>query len=408
VGWGCRGDREAGTTVDFRFSPEEEAFRQELRAWLQKTVPPDWEGVFLEEDEESWRFGRTFINKLAQKGWMAPAWPREYGGMEASPALQLVYHEEMGYHRAPVGSIVQAVGYIGPSILMFGTEEQKKRHLPAIAAGETVWCQGFSEPEAGSDLASLQTRAVRDGDDYIINGVKIWTSNAHRSDWCILLVRTDPEARKHRGISFFLVDMKTPGITVQPIVNVANVHSFNQVFLEDVRVPKSSLLGEENQGWYVAAMTLDYERSSLITAAMSMAKRGLDDLVGYCKETQVNGKSLIDNPLVRHKLADMAIEIEVGKYMVYRVVSQQARKEPGSIEAAVCKLYNTEIGVRVTNAGIHILGLYGQLQRDSKWARLMGRFEKGYLYAIAMVVGGGSSEIQRNIIAMRGLGLPRG
>ena len=328
--------------------------------------------------------------------------------MEASPALQLVYHEEMGYHRAPVGSIVQAVGYIGPSILMFGTEEQKKRHLPAIAAGETVWCQGFSEPEAGSDLASLQTRAVRDGDDYIINGVKIWTSNAHRSDWCILLVRTDPEARKHRGISFFLVDMKTPGITVQPIVNVANVHSFNQVFLEDVRVPKSSLLGEENQGWYVAAMTLDYERSSLITAAMSMAKRGLDDLVGYCKETQVNGKSLIDNPLVRHKLADMAIEIEVGKYMVYRVVSQQARKEPGSIEAAVCKLYNTEIGVRVTNAGIHILGLYGQLQRDSKWARLMGRFEKGYLYAIAMVVGGGSSEIQRNIIAMRGLGLPRG
>jgi len=394
--------------VDFRFSPEEEAFRQELRAWLQKTVPPDWEGVFLEEDEESWRFGRTFINKLAQKGWMAPAWPREYGGMEASPALQLVYHEEMGYHRAPVGSIVQAVGYIGPSILMFGTEEQKKRHLPAIAAGETVWCQGFSEPEAGSDLASLQTRAVRDGDDYIINGVKIWTSNAHRSDWCILLVRTDPEARKHRGISFFLVDMKTPGITVQPIVNVANVHSFNQVFLEDVRVPKSSLLGEENQGWYVAAMTLDYERSSLITAAMSMAKRGLDDLVGYCKETQVNGKSLIDNPLVRHKLADMAIEIEVGKYMVYRVVSQQARKEPGSIEAAVCKLYNTEIGVRVTNAGIHILGLYGQLQRDSKWARLMGRFEKGYLYAIAMVVGGGSSEIQRNIIAMRGLGLPRG
>ena len=394
--------------MDFRFSPEEEAFRQELRVWLQKTVPPDWEGVFLEEDEESWRFGRTFINKLAQKGWMAPAWPREYGGMEAPPALQLVYHEEMGYHRAPVGSIVQAVGYIGPSILMFGTEEQKKRHLPAIAAGETVWCQGFSEPEAGSDLASLQTRAVRDGDDYIINGVKIWTSNAHRSDWCILLVRTDPEARKHRGISFFLVDMKTPGITVQPIVNVAGVHSFNQVFLEDVRVPKSSLLGEENQGWYVAAMTLDYERSSLITAAMSMAKRGLDDLVGYCKETQVNGKSLIDDPLVRHKLADMAIEIEVGKYMVYRVVSQQARKEPGSIEAAVCKLYNTEIGVRVTNAGIHILGLYGQLQRDSKWARLMGRFEKGYLYAIAMVVGGGSSEIQRNIIAMRGLGLPRG
>ncbi|MEE8345895.1 MAG: acyl-CoA dehydrogenase family protein [Dehalococcoidia bacterium] len=394
--------------MEFRFSPEEETFRQELRAWLQETIPPDWEGVFLEEDDESWRFGRSFTKKLAQKGWMAPSWPREYGGMEASPSMQLVFHEEMGYHRAPIGSIVQAVGYIGPSILMFGTDEQKKQHLPAIAAGETVWCQGFSEPEAGSDLASLQTRAVRDGDDYVINGSKIWTSNAHRADWCILLVRTDPEARKHRGISFFLVDMKTPGITVQPIVNAANVHSFNQVFFEDVRVPRSSLLGQENQGWYIGAMTLDYERSSLVAAATSMAKRGLDDLVGYCKETALNGKSLLDNPLVRHKLADMAIEIEVGKYMVYRVVSQQARKEPGSIEAAVCKLYNTEIGVRVTNTGIQILGLYGQLERDSKWVRLMGRFEKGYMYAIAMVVGGGSSEIQRNIIAMRGLGLPRG
>ena len=375
--------------------------------WLQDEVPPDWEGVFLEEDEESWRIGRTFINKLAQKGWMAPSWPREYGGMEASPALQLVYHEEMGYHRAPIGSVVQAVGYIGPSILLFGTEEQKKQHLPPMTAGETVWCQGFSEPEAGSDLASLQTRAVRDGDDYIINGNKIWTSNAHRSDWCILLARSDPGARKHRGISYFLVDMKTPGITVRPIVNVAGVHSFNQVFFEDVRVPKSSLLGQENQGWYIAAMTLDFERSSLVTAAMSMAKRGLDDLVGHCKETSVNGKSLLDNPLVRHKLAEMAIEIEVGKYMVYRVVSLQARKEPGSTEAAVCKLYNTEIGVRMTNAGMQILGLYGQLQRESKWARLMGRFQKSYLYAIGMVVGGGTSEIQRNIIAMRGLGMPR-
>ncbi|MDO8617080.1 MAG: acyl-CoA dehydrogenase family protein [Dehalococcoidia bacterium] len=393
--------------MDFRFSPEEEAFRQELRVWLKDNVPADWEGTFLEEDDETWRFGRTFVKKLAQKGWAAPSWPREYGGMDASPALQLLYNEEIGYHRAPIGSIVQAVGYIGPSILSFGTEEQKQQHLPPIAAGEIVWCQGFSEPGSGSDLASLQTRAVRDGDDYVINGDKIWTSNAHRSDWCILLARTDPEARKHRGISFFLVDMKTPGINVQPIVNMAGVHSFNQVFFEDVRVPSSALLGQENQGWYIAAMTLDFERSSLVAAGVSMAKRGLDDLVGYCRETRVDGESLLDNPLVRHKLAEIAIETEVGKYMVYRVVSQQARKEPGSTEAAVCKLYNTEIAVRVANAGIQILGLHGQLHGDSKGARLRGSFAKSYLYAIAMVVGGGSSEIQRNIIAMRGLALPR-
>jgi alkylation response protein AidB-like acyl-CoA dehydrogenase len=394
--------------MDFRFSPEEEAFRQKLRGWLRENVPPNWEGVFLEEEEEEWRQGRAFVRKLAQKGWVAPAWPKEYGGMEASPALQLAYNEEMGYQRAPIGSIVQAVGYIGPAILFFGTEEQKREHLPPITAGEMVWCQGFSEPEAGSDLASLRTRAVKDGDDYIINGDKIWTSNAHRSDWCILLARTDPAAPKHKGISFFLVEMKTPGITIQPIINMANVHSFNQVFFEDMRVPKSGLLGQENQGWYIAAMTLDFERSSLVAAGVSMAKRSLDDLAHYCRETKVNGRSLLDKPLVRHKLAEMAIEIEVGKYMVYRVVSLQARKEPGSIEAAVCKLYNTEMDVRVANSGIQILGPYGQLHRDSKWALLMGRFQKSYLYAIAMVAGGGTSEIQRNIIAMRGLGLPRG
>ena len=394
--------------MDFRFTPEEQAFRQELRGWLRENVPPNWEGVFLEEEEEEWTLGRAFVKKLSEKGWVAPAWPKEYAGMDASPAMQLAYNEEMGYHRAPIGSILQAVGYIGPAILSFGTEEQKKQHLPPITAGETVWCQGFSEPEAGSDLASLKTRAVKDGDDYVINGDKTWTSNAHRSDWCIMLVRTDPAAPKHKGISFFLVDMKSPGITVQPIINMANVHSFNQVFFEDVRVPRSALLGQENQGWYIGAMTLDFERSSLVAAGVAMAKRGLDDLVQYCKETKVNGRSLLDKPLVRHKLAEIAIEIEVGKYMVYRVVSLQARKEPGSIEAAVCKLYNTEMDVRLANTGIQILGLYGQLHRDSKWVQLMGRFQKSYLYAIAMMVGGGSSEIQRNIIAMRGLGLPRG
>ncbi|UCH86478.1 MAG: acyl-CoA dehydrogenase family protein [Dehalococcoidia bacterium] len=394
--------------MHFRFTPEEEAFRQELRAWLSENVPPDWEGVFLEEEEEDWKQGRAFVKKLSQKGWVTPAWPKEYGGMEASPALQLVYNEEMGYHRAPIGSIIQAVGIVGPAILFFGTEQQKNQHLPPITAGDVVWSQAFSEPESGSDLASLKCRAVKDGDDWVINGDKIWTSNAHRSEWCAVLVRTDPAAPKHKGISFLLVDMQTPGITVQPIVNMANMHSFNQVFFDDVRVPNSALLGPENQGWYVTAMTLDYERSSLVAAGVSLAKRGLDDLVDYCRETKVNGRSLLDNPLVRHKLSEMAIEIEVGKYMVYRVVSLQARNEPGSIEAAVCKLYNTEMNVRMTNSGIEILGLYGQLQKDSKWVRMMGRFQKSYLYAIAMVVGGGTSEIQRNIIAMRGLGLPRG
>jgi len=392
--------------MDFKFTEEQEKFRQEVRDFLEEEIK---QGTF-QPSCDAWIQGYSpeFTKKVSQKGWIGLTWPEEYGGQGRSHIDRLILTEEMLRYGAPAACHWFADRQIGSGILRYGSEEQKKEILPQIIAGEAYVGLGLSEPEAGSDLASLKCRAVKDGDDYIINGDKTWTSNAHRSDWCIVLVRTDPAAPKHKGISFFLVDMKAPGITVQPVMNMANVHSFNQVFFEDVRVPKSALLGQENQGWYIAAMTLDFERSSLVATAVSMAKRGLDDLVHYCRETKVNGRSLLDNPLVRHKLAEMAIEIEVGKYMVYRVVSQQARKEPGSIEAAVCKLYNTEMNVRVANTGIEILGLYGQLHGDSKWARLMGRFQKSYLYAIAMVVGGGSSEIQRNIIAMRGLGLPRG
>ena len=228
--------------MDFKFSPEQEAFRQAVRRFLREALPADWEGGDFEDAYESFEFGRAFSKKLAQRNWIAPAWPHEYGGAGLSLWEQAIFSEEMAYHRAPVFNLA-AIGYVGPTIILYGTEEQKKQHLKAITSAQVFWCQGYSEPNAGSDLASLQTSAVEDGDDFVINGQKIWTSLAHRADRMILLARTDPTAPKHKGISYFLVDMKSPGITVRPLVNLANQYGFNEVFFENVRVPKASLLG---------------------------------------------------------------------------------------------------------------------------------------------------------------------
>ncbi|MBI1886332.1 MAG: acyl-CoA dehydrogenase family protein [Chloroflexi bacterium] len=390
--------------MDFRFAPEDEAFRREVRAWLKKNLPSDWEGHL--RDESGWGFARGFARKLSERRWVAPQWPVEYGGLGLSHWQQLIYNEEMSYHRAPLGYIAIGVGWTGPTIIIYGTEEQKRQHLAGITAGETMWCQGFSEPNAGSDLASLQTRAVRDGDDYVINGQKIWTSGAHHADWMILLARTDAEAPKHKGISYFLLDMKSPGITVQPLIDVMDNHSFNQVFFENVRVPKSSLLGEENRGWYMATTTLDFERSSIGGAAGAL--RLLEDLAAYVNETPRNGGTLVGDQRVRWRLADAALEVELGRMLSYRVVSLQARGVVPNYESSTAKLYNTEMQLRLAHAGLEVLGLYGQLKPKSRRAQLRGRLERQYLWQTAMVVGGGTSEIQRNIIAMRGLGLPRG
>jgi alkylation response protein AidB-like acyl-CoA dehydrogenase len=298
------------------------------------------------------------------------------------------------------------VGWAGPTIIVYGTEEQKQKHLGAITNAEAMWCQGFSEPNAGSDLASLQTRAVRDGDDYVINGQKIWTSGAHLADWCILLARTDPEAPKHKGISYFLLDMKTPGVTVQPLIDMMDNHAFNELFFENVRVPKDCLLGEENRGWYMAATTLDFERSSIGGAVGG--RRMVEELVAYARETKRNGNRLADEVTVRVRLADAALEVEIGRLLSYRVASMQSRGLVPNYESSIAKLFNTDMQFRLAKAGLEIMGLYGQLEPQSKYAPLRGKFERQYLWQTGMIVGGGTPEIQRNIIAMRGLGLPRG
>ncbi|MBI2914266.1 MAG: acyl-CoA dehydrogenase family protein, partial [Chloroflexi bacterium] len=259
------------------------------------------------------------------------------------------------------------------------------------------------------------TRAVRDGDDYVVNGQKIWTSGAHFADWMILLARTDPEAPKHKGISYFLLDMKTPGITVQPLIDMMDNHGFNQVFFENVRVPKDYLLGEENRGWYMAATTLDFERSSIGGAVG--ARRMLEDLAAYVKEQGTRNKepgpaASPNGPRsdvrVRTRLADAAVDVEMGGLLSYRVASMQARGLVPNYESSIAKLFNTDMQLRLARAGLEIMGLYGQLTPHSKWVPLKGRFERQYLWQTGMVVGGGTPEIQKNIIAMRGLGLPRG
>ncbi len=387
--------------MDFTFTPKQEAFRQEIRTFLRERLPdggPGWNG------ENEFEFARTFLQKLAPKRWIAPVWPEEYGGLGLGLWEQVVFNEEMSYRGAPVTNL-SAVGYLGPTIMMYGTEEQKRQHLPGITSGEVFWCQGYSEPEAGSDLASLQTRAVADGDDFIISGQKIWTSQAHYSDWIFLLARTDPDAPKHKGISYFLLDMKSPGITVRPLINMGNQAGFNEVFFDNVRVPRSGLLGELNRGWYMATATLDMERSSV--AGSSGSRRSLEELTAFVRETKVNGRRLQDLPLVRNKLAELWIELNISKFLSYRVVTLQERGLMPNHEASIVKVFNSEYGQRLSRAGLHMLGLYGQLHPESPYARLRGRFERWYLISAAITIAAGTSEIQRNIIATRGLGLPR-
>ena len=317
--------------MDFQDSPQEASFRKEVRAFIKEEMPAELSrrgkggamfggggGRFLQEGY--WQKLRGWLDKLNERGWVAPAWPTEYGGAGLTVIEQFILNQEMATLGAPRSPNVIGLGWAGPTIILYGTDEQKKQHLPPILKAESFWCQGFSEPEAGSDLASLQTRAVRDGDDYVINGQKIWTSGAHGAGWMIMLARTDPDAPKHKGISYFLLDMKSPGITVRPLVNMAGSHDFNEVFFDNVRVPQENLVGEENRGWYIGTTTLDFERSGIATGVSHALT--VDDYVQYIREQ--NGASF-GGPTMRYELADRAVEAQVEQMLNYQVIGVQAR-----------------------------------------------------------------------------------
>jgi alkylation response protein AidB-like acyl-CoA dehydrogenase len=391
--------------MDFRFSAEDEAFRQELQGFLEEQLPADWQGGGRYPELEDWDFTLDVRKKLARNGWLTMHWPQEYGGQDASPVKSAIFNEEMSYRRAP-GRDIFGVRMLAPTLMIYGTEEQKKEFLLPVSRGEVQWCQGYSEPGSGSDLASLQTRAVVDGDDYVINGSKIWTTMAHKADWIMVLARTDPEAPKHRGISFILVDMKTPGVSVQPVHNMTGGHDFNQVFFDNVRVPTRNLVGEENRGWYVGVTLLDFERSGIDYSAM--ARRLLDETRAHAVETKRNGLPLMETPWVRNLLADRYIECEVARLMAYNVAYMQGQGLVPNKEASMSKVFGSETLQRVTGAGMEVLGLYGALDRNEKWAPLRGRIQEHWMTSFSHKIAAGTSEVQRNIIASRGLGLPRG
>ncbi len=391
--------------MEFKFTAEDEAFRSELRTFMKTELPDSWEGAGRYPEEDDWDLNIVIRQKMAEKGWLTMHWPEEYGGQNASPVKSAIYNEEIAYMRAP-GRDIFGVRMLGPTLMIHGSEEQKKTHLPSVAKGEIQWCQGYSEPESGSDLASLSTRAVRDGDEFVINGGKVWTTMAHRADWIMLLTRTDPDAPKHRGISFVLVDMKSPGVTVRPIINMAGGHEFNQVTFDDVRVPRANVVGDEDRGWYVAVTLLDFERSGIDYSAS--ARRMLDDIREFATETKRNGQPLIEIPWVRTLMADRYIDCEVARLMAYNVAYMQSQDLIPTKEASMSKVFGSETVQRVTEASLDILGQFGTLIRDDKWAPLKGRVQEHWMNAFAGTIAAGTSEVQRNIIAGRGLGLPRG
>ena len=392
--------------MNFSWSTEEDAFRQEIRDFLHTELPEGW-GVtqFWDPDDDAqFAFAHEFTQKLGARNWLAVSWPKEYGGLEWPFWQQFIFNEELANYSAPVVGR-NATQFLGPTLFRYGTEEQIEQHVPGILNGKTIWAQGYSEPNAGSDLASLQTRAVQDGDEFVINGQKIWTSMAHHSDWIFMLARTDPEAPKHRGISYFLADMKTPGITIKPLIDMSGGHHFNEVYFDNVRVPRSGLLGELDRGWYQATTTLSFERSGIGRPAM--ASRYVQLLTQFAKETKRNGKPLSEDPVIRQRLAQLATEAEVSRSLAWRIASVQTKGEVPGAEAPALKVFASELMQRVAQSGMQLLQLYGQLLPGSKWAPLAGAINRLYITSVSNTIAAGTSEIQRNIIAERGLGLPR-
>ena len=393
--------------MDLADSPAEATFRSEVRAFLKEHADkyPNRGRGFEEGDYPGSEAMQPWRDALVEKGWIAPHWPKEYGGAGLSAQEQFVLNEE--FAEAGVNNVGGfGVMMIGPTLMVHGTEEQKQEHLTKILHGERNWAQGWSEPGAGSDLASLQTRAIRDGDEYVVNGQKIWTSLAHLADWLYVLARTDPDAPKHRGISFLLMDKHTPGISIRPLIDMGNRHHFNETFFEDVRVPVSNRVGEENRGWYVGMTLLDFERSN-ITGAVS-SRRTLDELRKYLQTDE--GKNRAPGyQQNRLNVAERYIETDVMFNFSFRIISMQDRGLIPNYEASVSKLFNSEMTQKIAMTGTRVFGLYGQIHdTEDKRAPMKAKLTQQYLTSVSSTIAAGTSEIQRNIIATRGLGLPRG
>jgi alkylation response protein AidB-like acyl-CoA dehydrogenase len=395
--------------VDFEYTPEQEAFRKEFRGWLAANLPP---GLCVDDpaddrvapDRETFERRRAWQKAMHQAGWVGIAWPAEYGGRGASIIERVIWDEEYARARAPVLPGM-GLNLVGPTLIHWGTDEQKRRFLPRILGADEVWAQGFSEPGAGSDLASLRTRAEDRGDHFLVNGQKVWTSGAQYADSIILLVRTDPNAPKHSGISCLLVDMTTPGVTVRPLVLATGHHHFNEVFFTDVVVPKSQLLGPLNQGWKVSTTTLMYERHS--SGARNPIGQVLA-LIAVARRLPLDGGTAWDDPRIRQRLAQLYIDCEAMKYTRFRALTRQIRGEPPGPEGSILKLSGSELGVRIGDAAGEILGMHALVNQGTEQVPDAPRWFNRLVAARQYTISAGTSEIQRNILGERVLGLPKG
>jgi alkylation response protein AidB-like acyl-CoA dehydrogenase len=397
------------TPMDFKLTPEQEAFRDEVRAWLRANLPPDWASRPTTDvpRAEMYDFGRMWQRKMYEAGLLGLTWPKDYGGRGLTWMEELIFHQELVLHKAPPPLNVLGIGMAGPTIIAYGTDAQKKRYLQKILTAEEIWCQGYSEPNAGSDLASLQTRAVRDGDHFVVNGQKVWTSLAHIADWMMLLARTDPSASKHKGITYFLLDMHSPGVTVRPLRQITGDAEFNEVFFENVRVPAANILGELNQGWSVGITTLMYERLALGFGLQARFQIALEATLGLAKRMRRNGGTAADDPVLRQKLAQLVIDNAVFKYTAARAITRLLRGElPGS-EASAGKIWWCDKHQALQEVAQELLGPYGQLGRGTPWAVDQGMWQYSFLRSRGNSIEGGTTEIQRNIIGERVLGLPK-
>jgi alkylation response protein AidB-like acyl-CoA dehydrogenase len=390
--------------MDLGLTPSELKFRDELRAWLkvnrpQKTIHAVRTG---ESAAAYYQYLKDWQRKLFDGGYAGIAWPKEFGGRGATFIEQAIFQEELALADAPELFGTIGLSLVGPTIIAVGTDEQKKRYLPGMLSGDEIWCQGFSEPNAGSDLASLETKAVLDGDHFVVNGQKIWTSYAHMAAFCMLAVRTDSSAPKHKGITCLLVDMKMPGINVRPLKMMSGDSAFNEMFFSNVRVPTSCVLGEVNDGWNVALRALSNERANLGIGLYVAFKRNLDALIEQARKLRRHGKTVIEDPVLRQKLAQAYVELEVFRLNTTRGLSNLAKRGTPGPEGSIQKLYWSELNQRNAQIAMEVLGPYAQLTDFDS-----GRWVYNYLRSRGNTIEAGTSEVQRNIIAQRVLGLPR-
>lgn len=381
----------------------EDFFREEM-----KKAPSCYKGASMEamySSDEGFEFYKVMQKKLAAKGWLTMAWPKEYGGGAAPIIEQLIFNEVYSYYGAP-GIDPFGVNMFAPTLMLFANDEQKKRLLVPIGKGEVRYCQGWSEPNAGSDLAAVQTTAIKDGDHYIVNGQKVWTTGGHRADCMFLLARTDSKEKKQKGLSVFHVDIKTPGLEIRPIHYMNGSHLYNETYFTDVKIPATDLIGPEGDGWRVTRQTMNFERSG--AGNFTAMKRALEQLVEYAKTTKRGGQYISEDPIVRQKLAKLYIDINRGISLAYRVAwnQEQGKLVFSPAMASESKVFSSELRQRLANYATDIMGLHGQLE-DSKWSVMYGSMIDMYQECLGRNISGGTSEIQRNIIAWVGLGLPR-